>query len=418
MILKKLTAKEVQHLSKAGRHPIGEGLYLNITGSGSKSWLFRYQLNGNRRWAGLGTYSVKSNTLAIARNRVAEMKLLIHENKDPIEAKRLVQDSKVKASALAEKESKLKSMTFERCALDYIAGVESQWSNPKHRAQWRQTLSDYAYPYIGDMAVGEIAVEDVRKCLDPIWFDKTETAKRVRQRIEAVLAFAIVNSYRDTSNPAIWNGLLDTVYPSPEKIKASKHAENDSDGHLNALPYSELPSFMKELQQMEGMAAIALRFTILTASRTKPIRFAQWGEFDLKKKEWRVPAIHMKGKKEFRVALSEAAIELIEELPDQGKYVFPNDRSEKPMSENAMLAVLKRMERSDVTVHGFRSTFRDYIGEETGYPYRVAEFALAHGISDATEKAYARGDMLQKRFKMMNDWAIYCDSKLKDARIE
>ena len=408
----KLTAKEVEHLTQAGRHPIGDGLYLNITNTGTKSWLFRYQLNGNRRWAGLGSYCAKSNTLAMARRKTAEMKLLIHDNLDPIDAKRSAQESYTRAATLAKEEDSLKAMTFKRCALDYIAVMEPQWSNPKHRLQWRSTLADYAYPHIGTMPVSNIEIEHIRQCLDPIWHDKTETAKRLRQRIESVIGYAIVHKHRDRSNPAVWKGLLDKIYPSPERIKAAKHIENGTDGHLNALPYTDLPSFITELRKMDGVAALALRFTILTASRTKPIRCAEWDEFDLKKKEWRVPAAHMKGSKPFRVALSDEAIQLIEELPRFGKYVFPGGKMDKPMSENAMLAVLQRMGRNDVTVHGFRSTFRDYIGEETGYPYRVAEFALAHGISDATEKAYARGDMLQKRFKMMNDWAVFCNSEV------
>jgi len=415
MVSNKLNAKQVEHLSVTGRHPLGEGLYLNITNTGTKSWLFRYQLNNKRRWTGLGTYNAKSNTLAMARRKATQMRLLIHDNVDPIEAKQQARATKTKQNAQARIDDNLKAMTFKKCALDYIAIMEPQWSNPKHRLQWRTTLSDYAYPSIGSMPISEIEVEDVKRCLDPIWHEKTETAKRVRQRIESVIGYAIVHKYRDNSNPATWKGLLDKVYPSPEKLKGIKRANEGKDGHLNALPYKEMPDFMRKLRTMDGTAAQALQFTILTASRTKPIRLAEWDEFDLKKKEWKVPASHMKGNRPFRVALSDAAIQLISDIPRAGQYVFLGGKIDKPMSDNAMLSVLKRMEHTDVTVHGFRSTFRDYIGEETGFPYRVAEFALAHGLSDATEKAYARGDLLQKRFKMMEDWAIYCNSLSREA---
>jgi len=264
---------------------------------------------------------------------------------------------------------------------------------------------------MGDIPVNDIEVEDVRKCLEPIWNVKTETANRVRQRIESVIAYSIANKYRESStNPAIWKGLLDQFFPKPEKVKQKRREEQGEEEHHNALPYDDLPEFIRELKKRDGIAAQALRFAILTASRTGEVRFATWDELNLDKKEWNIPKGRMKKRKAHRVALSDPAVALLKSLPVKGKYVFYGQKKGKAMSDGAMSAVLKRMDRKDITVHGFRSTFRDYIGEETGFPYRIAEFALSHGLSDATEKAYARGDMLTKRFTMMNAWADYVGS--------
>jgi len=359
---------------------------------------------------GLGSYHSKSNSLAKARAAVVEAKSLVNRHIDPIEWRRADDEVKRNNDKQIKYDKKLKSMTFKVCAENYIETMKFQWSNVKHIQQWTNTLTTYAFPYIGDMPVKDIETEHVRLVLDPIWNSKTETANRVRQRIESILSYAIANKYRETSNPAIWKGLLDKFYPKPEKVKQVRYEQAGKEKHHNALPYQEMPEFMVDLKKISGTAAQALRFTILTSSRTSEVLFAVWNEFNLEKKEWNIPAARMKARKAHRVALSDAAVQLLETLPRVTEYVFAGWKVDKPMSNGAMPAVLKRMDRQGVTVHGFRSSFRDYIGEETSFPYRLAEFALAHGLTDAAEKAYARGDMLKKRFKMMNAWAEYIDS--------
>jgi len=406
----KLTALKVANISGKGRYADGGGLYLNISKGGTKSWLYRYQLNGKRRWMGLGSYHPKSNSLAKARIAVINEKSLVNRRIDPIAKKRLDDKSKRDADELRVYENKIKAMTFKVCAENYIETMKSQWSNPKHIQQWGNTLKTYAYPFFGEMPVKDIDIEDIRSCLTPIWNTKTETANRVRQRIESVISYAIANKYREASNPAIWKGLLDQFYPKPEKVKQIRHEQAGKEKHHNALPYQDMPAFMVELKQMEGVAAQALQFIILTASRTSEVRYATWNEFNIEKKEWNIPKARMKARKEHRVALSETAINLLEAMPRVNQFVFTGWKEGKPMSNAAMPAVLKRMARKEITVHGFRSSFRDYIGEETAFPHRLAEFALAHGLTDESEKAYARGDMLKKRFKMMNDWADFIGS--------
>jgi integrase len=398
-----LTPDEIKN-KQTGRHADSDGLYLQVSASGAKSWLYRYQIEGRRREYGIG--SLSKFTLAQARKERDQLRLKVKAGIDPLAEKQ-------KNKAIAErdkKEAANKAMTFEVCAEKFIDIMEAQWSNSKHRDQWRNTLRDYAYPIIGNLPICDIETTHVRECLDPIWFTKTETAKRLRQRIESVIDYAIASGYRQERNPAIWKGLLDKAYPKPSKVMEVKHEKAGTEKHHPALPYGEMPAFMKELIKQQGVAAKALRFTILTASRTGEVRFATWDEFDLEKKEWNIPKLRMKARKPHRVALSDAAVELLKNLPKDTPYVFPGGKIGKPLSENGMAAVLKRMGRKDITVHGFRSTFRDYIGEETGFPHRLAEFALAHGLTDEAEKAYARGDLLKKRFKMMNAWAAYVDS--------
>jgi len=417
MARKKITALEIESYSEPKWYAIGDGLYFYIAKTGSKSWVFRYQFNKKRRLMGLGGYNPKTNSLANARVKATAAKTLVDKGIDPIDDKREKEEQKRIAKKLAEQEGKLKDMTFSICAANYIEAMKAQWSNQKHIQQWTNTLTTYAYPHIGDMPVKDIDVEHVRLVLDPIWNTKTETASRVRQRIESVISYAIANKYRKTSNPAIWKGLLDTFYPKPEKVKQIRYEQAGKEKHHNALPYQDMPTFMNELKKMEGTAAQALRFTILTAARTNEVIKATWDEFNLDKKEWNVPKGRMKARKAHRVALSDAVISLLESLPRVNEYVFSGWKIDKPMSNAAMSAVLKRMDRKDITVHGMRSTFRDYIGEETGFPYRLAEFALAHGLTDEAEKAYARGDMLKKRFKMMNAWADYVDSLSTESNV-
>lgn len=417
MAIKQLTALGVQNLSEPGRYADGNGLYLNISNNGNKSWLFRYQLDGKRHWVGFGAFDKKTNSLAMARDKVAEARLLLNRGVDPQNSKREQKRERLEKQRQLELEAKQNKMTFRVCAENYIEIMKAQWTNKKHIQQWTNTLDRYAYPIIGNMPVRDINIEHVRKCLDPIWNTKTETATRVRQRIEAVLGFAIAHEYRVASNPAIWKGLLDNFYPNPNKIKQNRYEAEGKKKHHNALPYQELPAFMTELQTMEGIAAKALQFTILTASRTSEVRLAVWDEIDFSNKVWNVPAHRMKARKDHRVALSEQAIQILEGLPKINEYLFPGMKQGQPICDGAMTSVLKRMGKADITVHGMRSTFRDYIGEETGFPHRLAEFALAHGLTDEAEKAYARGDLLKKRFKMMNAWSGYAFSTARQNKV-
>lgn len=399
-----LTPDAIKKLNQKGRYADSDGLYLQVATGGTKTWIYRYQIQGRRREYGIG--SLAKFTLSQARNERNKLRLKVKAGIDPLAEKQ----ENIAAADRAKKEAATKTMTFEVCAEKFITIMEAQWSNRKHRNQWRNTLRDYAYPIIGNLPTCDIETSHVRECLDPIWFTKTETARRLRQRIESVIDYAIASGYRQERNPAIWKGLLDKAYPKPSKVMEVKHEKAGTDKHHSALPYSDIPAFMRELTKQQGVAAKALRFTILTASRTGEVRFATWDELDLERKEWNIPKARMKARKAHRVALSDAAVELLESLPKDTPYVFPGGKIGKPLSENGMAAVLKRMDRQDITVHGFRSTFRDYIGEETGFPHRLAEFALAHGLTDEAEKAYARGDLLKKRFKMMNAWAAYVDS--------
>lgn len=410
----------LKNLVEPGRyrdtHEEGKGLYLNISKQGTKSWLYRYQLNGKRRWLGLGAVTSK-NGLSEARKQVAIHRANVIKGIDPVIEKRESREAAKEKEQLARLDKVQKEKTFSVCAKEFLDKRSAEWSNAKHRQQWANTLKEYAYPFIGETPVRDLSTDDVKRCLDPIWYTKTETASRVRQRIQSVIGYAIASGYRTEANPALWNGLLEHMYATPSKIKVDLRAKKGKGEHHAALPYVELPSFMSKLSTMDGVAPMALRFTILTAARTSEVRFAKWNEFDLKKKVWDIPKERMKARVSHRVALSDAAVELLKTLPNLGEYVFPGGKTGKPMSNGAMTSVLKRMERNDITVHGFRSSFRDYIGEETSFPYRLAEFALAHQLTDSAEKAYARGDLLDKRFKMMNAWADYLDQLRGEAKV-
>lgn len=419
-----LTAQRVLHLAEPGRYADGDGLYLYIRKNGNKTWEFRYQLHKQpRRIMGLGAYDKQTNTLADARTRVMEKRLLIQQGIDPIEHQKEQDRNQQKANEqvrLANIAEAIGKPTFESCAIQHIKNKSPEWKNAKHKQQWINTLEAYAYPFIGSMPIADVSVDDVRKVLDPIWIKKTETATRVRQRIEAVISSAIAFGQRTSANPAAWKGLLENFYPNPEKLKKKKHVEAGTDGHFAALPYEDMPYFMAELIKLDGIAPLALRFLILTVPRTTELRLAMPNEINADKKIWTVPAGRMKASIEHRIALSDAAIETFTQTPhiEGNDYIFAGWKKGKPLSENGLLNVLrKRMGIADYTVHGFRSTFRDYIGEETGFPHRIAEFAIAHQLTDDAEKAYARGDMLKKRFAMMNAWANYCDSKINKSNI-
>jgi integrase len=296
-------------------------------------------------------------------------------------------------------------MTFQQCAEAYINAHRAGWKNPKHIQQWQNTLSQYAYPFFGELDVKLIDTGLITKCLEPIWLTKNETAGRVRGRIESILDWATVRKYREGVNPARWRGHLDKLLAKQSKVQKTEHHK--------ALPYLEINAFISQLHKQDGIAAKCMEFTILTAARTGETIGATWDEIDLIAKTWTIPAIRMKAEREHRVPLSIDALNIINDMAATriNDYVFPGTK--KGLSNMAMLAVLKRMDRADITVHGFRSTFRDWAAESTAYPGEVVEMALAHAIKNLTEAAYRRGDLIEKRSRLMEEWARYC----KTARI-
>ncbi len=407
----KLTALQVEKLSKPGRYADGDGLYLHLDAAGNKSWLFRFQLQGKRTQLGLGRFDKKTNSLSDARKTLLEMKRLVAQGINPREDKQRQAEKKARLASDEKVALQKSEMTFKRCATEWYERKKPEWSNEKHRNQNINTLIQYAFPHFGDKPVAEISLSDIKRCLDPIWESKTETASRVRSRLESVLSYAIINGYRTQANPAIWRGQLDQIYPQPEKLKKLRHQRQGTSEHHKALPYEEIPDFYSQLLSQRGVGAVALQFCILTVTRTGSIRFAKWEQVDLDKKIWTIPASHMKTGSEFRVALSDAAIEILTDLKELDDYIFPGGKIGKALSGGGMSSVLKRMGVTNATVHGFRSTFRDYIGEATQLDPIIAEHCLAHRVGDATERAYARGDMLEKRFNMLNIWADYLISK-------
>ncbi|MBX9989355.1 MAG: integrase arm-type DNA-binding domain-containing protein [Phreatobacter oligotrophus] len=383
-----LTALAVKNASGPGLLSDGGGLYLQIGKTGAKSWIFRFMLRGKARAMGLGALHTVS--LAEARQAALDCRKALREGKDPIEERK---------ERLREASSSTQP-TFAWCAEEYIKSHEAGWRNEKHASQWRNTLETYAGPVFGEKPIDTVDLGLVMLVLQPIWAEKTETASRVRGRIEAVLDWATVRGYRRGENPARWRGHLDALLPARTRVRKIKH-------HA-ALPYAELPVFIKELRQREGTAARAFEFMILTAARTGEVIGADWSEIDLDRRIWTIPAERMKAGREHRVPLSPRAIELLGPPPEpRSGPVFVSGRDKDPLSNMAFLALLKRMERPDLTGHGFRSTFRDWAAETTDFPNELAEMALAHTVSDKVEAAYRRGDMFERRRRLMQTWADY-----------
>ena len=373
-----LNARKVE-TAPPGRHGDGRGLFLYVKKSGSRSWVLRYQVAGRRRDLGLGAYPDVS--LAMARERAAEARRMIANGEDPI-----------------AKKQQAKPKTFRDAALELIESKRPGWKNAKHAAQWTSTLEAYAFPKLGQMQVAKIETGDVIAALKPIWTKIPETANRVRQRIEAVIDYASAMGIRGGDNPARWRGHLDHLLPKPTKVRAVNHHP--------ALPHADIAEFMAALGQRSGVATRALAFTVLTAARSGETRGMTWAEIDLEARVWTIPAQRMKAGKEHRVPLTDAAIASLGEKRDADKLVFESEAKKgKPISDMSMTAVLRRMGRDAITVHGFRSTFRDWAGETTGFPREVIEAALAHGIKDKAEAAYARSDLFDKRRKLMEAWA-------------
>jgi integrase len=388
--------------AKPGRHGDGAGLLLDVKPSGNAYWVIRYMLAGKRRDMGLGSArGPGAITLADARDRATAARRLAKDGIDPIEQR----DEKLAAAKLAVATLKARSTTFRDIALQYVAAHEASWRNAKHRAQWESTLRRYVYPRFGDLPVSEVEREHVTGALQAIWNSKPETASRVRGRIEAVLDYARVLGWRHGENPALWKGNLAHVLPPRSKLAPVRH-------HA-ALPWIEMASFMSGLNTRVGISARALEFTILTAARSGEVRGMTWGEVDLGSRIWVVPGSRMKAGREHRVPLSNSAMIILEAIrPDPARasaLVFPSpNRPGALLSDMTLTAVLRRMRRSDLTAHGFRSTFRDWCAEMTSFPREIAEAALAHTVRDKVEAAYRRGDVLEKRRQLMAEWANFC----------
>jgi len=387
-----LGALAVNRLQEPGMHAVGgvPGLYLQITGSGARSWILRATIGRKRRDMGLGGFP--GVTLAGAKEKAREARAKIDQGIDPIlERERAL-------SALRAEQAK--SMTFEAACLALIDAKSDEWRNAKHRAQWSASLEAYAYPLIGKLQVGDIGQAHVLNVLQPIWKDKTETANRLRGRIEQVLDWARVRGFREGENPARWRGHLDKLLPAPTKIARVVHHR--------ALAIDAMPGFMADLHQRKGISPRALEFLVLTAARSGEVRGATWTEIDMDAAVWTVPAERMKAHKEHRVPLSPQALALLSDLPriEGNELVFPAPRG-GVLSDMTLTAVMRRMEL-DAVPHGMRSTFRDWAAERTNYPREVAEMALAHTIGNAVEAAYRRGDLFAKRAEMMGAWSLFC----------
>jgi len=407
----RLTALKVEKAKQPGMYADGGGLYLRITPEGTKNWVFRYMRRGEAHCMGLGPVALYG--LQEARGKALDARRLHHAGVDPIKTR--------KAARARERLEAAKAITFKECAASYVQAHHAGWRSSKHAAQWEATLATYAEPIVGTLPVQTIDTALIMKVLEqavrdagtepavPLWRARPETASRLRGRIEAILDWAKVRGYRDGENPARWRGHLAKLLPAGAKVWKVKH--------YAALPYAELPGFMAALREQESISARALEFTILTAARTGECIGARWNEFNLSERVWIVPDARMKAGKEHRVPLSDRALKILTEIMQANdtdyigeQFAFPGRRSGKALSNMAFLMLLRRMKRYDLTAHGFRSTFRDWSAERTNFPSEVVEMALAHVVGSKVEAAYRRGDLFEKRRKLMDAWANYCTS--------
>lgn len=399
---REMTALEVRRLKGPGRHWVGgvAGLHLLIYRSGARAWVLRVTIAGKRRDIGIGAYPDIS--LADARERARDLRAKIRDGHDPVEERRELER--------AMRDARARRLTFDEAASRYIRAKRHEFRSRKHGDQWEASLQAYASPVIGDTPVDEIDLPHVIAVLEPIWTTKTETAKRLRGRIEAVLAWAAVSGYRSRENPARWKGNLDAVFPSPGRTKKTTH--------YPALPWRQVPSFMEALRERDGVASRALEFAILTAARSGEVRLATWDEIE--GNVWTVPAERIKAGRRHRVPLSRDAYAVLDRVPRMAEspYVFPSPQEGKAMSDMTLSAVIKRMSRGGewvepstgrrITVHGFRSAFKDWARSCTSYADEVSELALAHVNDDATRSAYARDELIELRARLMEDWARFC----------
>ena len=403
----RLTPVEVKNASGPGYYPDGDGLQLQISASGAKSWVYRFTIAGRQRDMGLGP--LEDVTLAKARAQRDEAKALLRKGIDPIEQRK----SEKSANLLRYAAGK----TFAECAGDFIRQHRSAWSNPKHAAQWATTLENYAFPRIGKLSVQTIETPHIISILEPLWATRTETASRLRGRIENILDWATVRGYRKGENPARWRGHLDKLLPARAKVQKTEHHP--------ALDYRQMGEFMAALRQTQGMGARALEFAILTAARSGEVRGATWSEIDQDARLWRIPANRMKAGQEHIVPLSDEIFKLLKSLPRFAgtDLIFPSTLG-GVLSDMTLTSVIRRMDEArghsggagwrdrtgkTITAHGFRSSFRDWAGETTAFPREVIEHALAHRLADKAEAAYQRGTLLDKRRRLMAEWSGYCE---------
>ena len=416
-LAKALTPLEVSRLKKPGYHAVGTvaGLHLCVKESGARSWILRILVGGKRREIGLGSYP--SFSLATAWEVARATRDKIKAGVDPV-AEKIAARSKL-AAALAS------ALTFKQAAEKYIEQNESGWKNAKHAQQWTNSLAMYAYPKIGNLQVAGIETSHIVGILEPIWDTKTETASRLRGRIESVLAWASVRGYRKGENPARWKNHLDQILPARHKVQKVVHH--------SALDYREIATFLTALRLVDGTGARALEFAILTAARSNEVRGATWSEIDKGKRTWIIPAERMKAGREHHIPLSTGATQLLENVPRIAgtDLIFPNAK-ETSLSDMTLTAVIRRMDESNIkeggtgwkdradkiiTAHGFRSTFRDWAGETTAFPREVIEHALAHQLKDKAEAAYQRGTLFEKRQRLMQSWADYCVTPASNADV-
>jgi integrase len=390
--ISKLSAQTVAKAKTPGLYGDGGGLYLQVSSTRTKSWVFRYKIDGSSRYMGLGSFTTVS--LAKARELATECRQLRLQRIDPIDHR-----NGMRAAARLDA---AKAMTFDECGDAYLAAHQAGWRNAKHRTQWINTLDTYVTPVFGNLPVQTIDVAMVMQVLEPIWSTKPETASRLRGRIERILDWAKARGFRSGENPARWRGHLDNLLPARSKVRKVKH-------HA-ALPFDEIAPFMTLLRVRGGVAARALEFAILTASRTGEVLGATWEEFDVSARNWTIPAHRMKSQREHRVPLSDEAIKVFEamEATRSSDFAFQGHRKGRPLSNMALLMVLRRMGRGDLTTHGFRATFKTWASDRTNFPREVIEAALAHNVGDKTEAAYQRGDLLDKRRRLMVEWGRHC----------
>lgn len=378
-----------------GRHGDGDGLWLYVQASGSRSWVFIYIRQGIRKELGLGSYGTLSGKISLtdARARADEAREIIKGGGDP-------------SAEMAYRRRLVKPRTFGECADELLATKEATFRNAEHRAQWRMTLTEYAGP-LRKLPVSDVTTDAVVRVLRPLWSDKYVTATRLRGRIEKVLEYAKAIGLRDGENPARWKGHLDHVLGRGPKLDRAHHA---------AMPYTELPGFMQRLRDAPGTSARALEFCILTATRSGETLNARFDEFDLDAAIWTIPAGRMKAGKEHVVPLTDRAVKIVRDqheqrISEQAELVFPGRAPRNPLSKMAPHYVMRRLKVGHFTVHGFRSSFRDWVGDSTAFPRDIAEMALAHKVGDATEQAYRRGSALAKRKKLMDAWSAYVSTK-------
>lgn len=387
----KLTARQVETTKKSGRYGDGAGLYLRVTGTGHKRWVFRYTpaKGASPREMGLGSAAKGAVSLAEARELAHEARNGLRQGEDPISVKRSTHTGGIPR--------------FGVFADEFVEDQTTNFRNAKHIAQWRMTLTVYAAP-IRDKQVDEITTDDILNILKPLWQTKNETANRLRGRIERVLSAAKARGLRSGENPAAWRGHMELLLPKRSKLQRGHHA---------AMEYKDVPAFMVALHKRESMAALALEFLILAACRSGEVRHAEWSELNIDNRVWAIPAEKMKAGRQHRVPLTDrmvAIIDTVKPFSHNSRYVFPSRSGYTPLSDAALSAVLKRMKVTGVTVHGFRSSFRDWAGDATDYPREVAETALAHVVGDATERAYRRKDAFEKRVEMLRDWNKYLNT--------